>query len=140
MNGSFVVILLLACSISGCEQVQPALEPGTVLAAVPTDQASENMGIGAAAGAVAGGLGGAQIGAGAGQVVATVAGVVAGAAVGNALESASKSHDGVAYTVRLSDGRVVTVIEHVDQGDPIFGPGTPVVLQTSGSSQIILSR
>jgi outer membrane lipoprotein SlyB len=135
--------LAAACvvALGGCIQPnQPTLENGTVLAATPVDQPGENTGAGAVTGMVVLGAAGGSVGAGAGKAVAVIAGVIAGEEAGSAIEAAAQKHDGIAYTIQLADGRVVTVIEHVNKGDPIFGLGAAVTLETSGHEQHVLAR
>lgn len=71
--------------------------------------------LGAVIGAVAGGLLGNTVGKGDGRKAATVAGAVAGGVVGNKVATANGATD-VAWrvTVRLDDGRYVTVTQRED--------------------------
>lgn len=111
-----------------------------MLAAVPADQVGENTGAGALAGAVILGSAGGSVGEGAGKAAAVVAGLVVGSEAGSVAEEAAKSHNGMAYTIRLAQtGQVITLFEHVDQGDLVFSPGNPVVLETDGRHQLLLA-
>jgi outer membrane lipoprotein SlyB len=131
---------LAALAVGGCiQEVPPVRQPGVILAASPVDQASENTGAGAIVGIVAGGIAGGSLGQGAGQAIGAGLGGLAGGVAGSAAESALNGHDGIAYTVRLNDGRVVTLLEHVEQGDQIFPVGAPVVLESSGREQHIVA-
>ncbi len=127
--------------ILGCvEQAPVATDNAIVLAATPTDQAGQNIGVGGVVGLAAGAAVGGQFGHAGGQVAAAVVGAVVGQTAGTALESASKIHTGIAYTLRTEDGRVLTVVEHVDPGDVVFAPGAAVQIQTSGRDQHVIAR
>ena len=66
-------------------------------------------------GLVGGGIGGAvigsQFGKGRGQTLGTLAGAAAGALGGAFLEKKLKEQDGIEYTVELSSGRIMTVVQ-----------------------------
>jgi len=132
--------LLVPCVASGCvEEPPPAVERGTLMSAQPADQAGENTGAGAVAGVVVGTVAGAAIGGrGAGQVAGALVGGALGGSAGAAAEGAGQTHTGIAYTIRLDDGRVVTIFEHHDPGNPVFAPGMAVAVQTSGRTQIVV--
>ena len=128
-------------ALVGCVQPDPAArENGTVLATAPADQPGENTGAGAVAGMVILGAAGGSVGEGAGKALAVAAGVLIGGAAGSAAEGYHQPHDGIAYTIRLTDGRVVTIVQHLNAGDPILRTGTAVTLQTSGRDQRILPQ
>lgn len=132
---------LLALALAGCAQtVPPVLENGTVLAAVPANQAGTTSGEGAAIGAVVLGAAGGAAAQGAGQALAVLGGAIVGAAAGQEAEAENVTHNGIAYTIRLDDGRVITVLEHLDDGEAVFNVGAAVTLQTIGSQQVVLAR
>jgi len=118
------------------EQAPPAIEWGTVISVLPAHQAEENSGAGAVAGVVLGAAAGAAIGGrGAAQVIGAVVGGLAGGAGGAAAESATRSPTGIAYTIRLLDGRVVTIVEHLRENDPVFAVGSQIAVTTRGRTQ-----
>jgi outer membrane lipoprotein SlyB len=119
----------------GCVEQQPVVENGTVVQVEPADAPAENTGFGGVGGAAAGGIIGSQIGGGAGQIAATVVGVIAGAAAGTATEGALQNASGLRYTVRLDDGRVMTIVQHRESEDRVIQPGERVVIHTSGWRQ-----
>jgi outer membrane lipoprotein SlyB len=130
--------LACAASLTGCDTPAPnasAGQSGIVLAATPADQPGENTGAGAVTGMVIGGVAGGQVGAGAGQALAIVGGIIAGQIAGSAAEAAAQHHDGMAYTIRLDNGQVLTVLQHLNSGDPVIPAGAHVLLQTDGSEQ-----
>lgn len=131
------LVLLLA----GCVATGPGSQQfGQIIAATPVDQPGQNSGAGAIAGMVAGGIVGGQFGAGAGKALAVAGGMIAGAAVGTTAESAAQSHSGMAYTIRLDNGEILTLEQHVDKADPPLPVGAPVILQTLGTTQRVVPR
>lgn len=91
-----------------------------------------NQVAGAVAGGLIGGLVGNQFGNGTGRDVMTVAGVAAGAAAGNRAAAAqSVSQE---WSVRLYDGRVVTIVQTGN-----FGIGQRVNVVVQGNSARIVA-
>jgi len=135
---SLLLALAGLSALTGCDTSvpnPPTAEAGIVLTATPADQPGENTGAGAVTGMVLGGVAGGQVGAGAGKALAVVGGIIAGQIAGSAIEAAAQHHDGMAYTIRLDNGQVLTVLQHLDDGDPIIAPGAHVLVQTDGSEQ-----
>ncbi len=86
--------------------------------------------IGAIAGAALGGVAGHSVGGGSGKDIATVGGALAGAAVGAIAEEKITARDALSITVKLDDGRVLTVVQETDA---VYQPGQRVqVLETEG--------
>ena len=79
--------------------------------------------IGAIAGGVLGGVAGRTGGGGSGKDVATVGGALAGAAVGAIAEEAVTRQKAYSLTVKLDDGRIITVVQSADTA---FVPGQRV--------------
>jgi len=80
-------------------------------------QRGSNGTLGAVIGAVAGGLLGNTVGKGDGRTAATVAGAVAGGVVGNQVAKRSAGTETAwQISVRLDDGRYVTVTQREDPG------------------------
>jgi outer membrane lipoprotein SlyB len=123
--------------LSGCvEQVPAAIEIGHVIAVQPADQAAENTGAGGVAGVVLGTALGAAIGGrGTAEVVGALIGAAAGGTAGTAVEGASQPTTGIAYTIKLSDGRVITVVERHAATDSVYPVGSPVAAETRGRTQ-----
>jgi len=134
-------MLFVACCVSGCVQQAPAaIERGHVVSALPANQMGENTNAGAVAGVVLGTAVGAAIGGrGAGRIIGAVAGQVVGGAAGAAAEGANQTPTGIAYTIKLLDGRIVTVVEHHPIGDPIYPQGSQIAIETRGRSQHVVS-
>lgn len=133
---STVLLPLVAC----VQANPPAIDRGIVLAAQPVDMADENLGVGGVVGAVGGGVAGGQIGRASGQVAAVVVGAVAGEIAGTAAESALQDKSGLQYTLRLDDGRVVTIVQHRDRQDPVLASGQRVMVSTSGRKQRVVAE
>ena len=131
--------LLLAWSLGACVEANPpAVDYGTVIVVEPTQMAGENSGAGAVIGAVAGGVVGAQFGSGVGQALATLGGVIVGAEAGTVTETSLQNSTALRYTLKLADGRVVTIVQHRNKSDPVLDPGQPVKLVTVGREQHVL--
>lgn len=87
-------------------------------------------------GGLAGGLLGSQMGQGRGQVVGLVLGAAAGAVGGSLLEKGLKSQDGMEYTVEVTDGRILTLVQGTD--NPLsVGQRVLVMIGSKGRSRII---
>lgn len=105
---------------------------GTVVDSRTVEIAGESSGFGAAATGIAAGVAGAStIGSGSGSVVAGALLGLMGAVVGALAEEALTSRTGVEYTVETEDGRVMTVIQNPESGEPLPA-GTPVRVQFGG--------
>ena len=95
------------------------------------------------AGLVGGGVGGAllgsQLGKGRGSVVGGVLGAAAGALGGAFLEKKLKEQDGVEYTVELTSGRVMTVVQGPE---PRLQPGQYVLIMvgSKGRSRVVADQ
>ena len=89
---------------------------GTVESVRTVETTGTSSGGGAVLGGIVGGVVGSQVGDGDGQKAATVAGVVGGAVAGNAIEK-NMAKTGYQVTVRMDDGRRLTVTQgNVDGG------------------------
>ncbi|MFO7582766.1 glycine zipper 2TM domain-containing protein [Guyparkeria sp.] len=79
--------------------------------------------IGTGVGAVTGGILGSQVGGGTGRSLATVGGVVLGGLAGSAAEEGITRQTGYEITVRLDNGRTISVVQAADIA---FSPGERV--------------
>jgi outer membrane lipoprotein SlyB len=70
--------------------------------------------VGAIAGGAVGGALGQTIGSGTGRTVATVLGVVGGAVGGSLAEEELTKKDGLEITVKLDEGKVISVVQEAD--------------------------
>lgn len=141
---SVAVILVAALALGGCarEIGGSTVDSSRIGGAVATergviesvrivqvqegDRTQDNL-IGAVVGGLAGGVAGNQIGGGTGRVIATGAGAILGAGAGAAAQQQLSRQTAVEYVVRLSFGRLVTVVQADAQPLPV---GAPVFVQT----------
>ena len=79
--------------------------------------------VGTGAGAVAGGILGNQVGGGSGRALATLGGALIGGVAGSAAEEGITRQPGYEITVRLDNGRVISVVQAADMA---FAPGERV--------------
>ena len=87
---------------------------------------------GIAAGAAIGGLSGSLIGKGKGQVAGALAGTVLGGVIGGKIQEESSKQMGVKYTIELSDGRTISII----QGQyPVINVGQSVSVEVASSGR-----
>ncbi len=121
------------------QSVPATLEPGVLLGAVPGHQASEAMGGGAVAGLVVGAAAGGALGSGAGRVLGAAIGGALGGTAGAVAEGAAQPTDGATYTVRLADGRVLTILQHREEGEALIPPGQAVLVETRGRAQRVIA-
>jgi outer membrane lipoprotein SlyB len=106
------------------EYVRPVMIEGT------------KSGVGPAAGAAVGGIAGSTVGHGKGSAAAAVVGAVAGGVAGGLAEEATTRKQGVEITVRMDNGRLISVVQEVS-GSASFQPGDRVrVLTLGGTTRI----
>ena len=87
-------------------------------------------------GGLAGGLLGSQVGKGRGQVVGLVLGAAAGAVGGALLEKGLKSQDGIEYTVELTTGRILSLVQGTDNLMSV-GQRVLVMVGSRGRSRVV---
>jgi outer membrane lipoprotein SlyB len=136
-----VTISQAACGLvlAACiQQAPPALDYGTVLTVEPAAMDAENSGAGGLTGAAAGGAIGSQFGHGLGAIAVTLGGIIVGAEAGAVTETSLQSSSGLRYTLQLTDGRILTIVQHRNDGDPILVPGTRIEVETIGRMQRVL--
>jgi outer membrane lipoprotein SlyB len=96
---------------------------GTVESVRTVQIEGTKSGIGTGAGAVAGGVLGHEVGEGSGKTLATLGGALLGGAAGAAVEEGVTRQPGYEITVRLDNGRTITVVQAADIA---FSPGERV--------------
>ncbi|MDF2182009.1 glycine zipper 2TM domain-containing protein [Neptuniibacter sp. CAU 1671] len=107
---------------------------GVVEAAQPVVIEGRTDGIvGTGAGAIIGGLAASEIGGGKGKSIATIIGVVTGGILGQNIEESATRAQGQELTVRLENGRVLSIVQEVGNG-PFFRPGDRVRVLQHGST------
>jgi len=149
MNKITVLAALLAVGLlSGCaqqglygtsysrDQVRQAqtVQYGTIESVTPVVIEGRDDGVvGAGTGAVVGGIAGSQVGGGSGRQLATVVGAVAGGLVGQRVEKSATTRQGQEVTIRLDSGRVVSVVQEVEN-DQFFHPGERIRVLGQGNT------
>ena len=105
---------------------------GTVVSVQGVTVSQDNAGlIGGLGGGVVGGVLGNMVGGGKGRTLATLGGVLAGAGLGYVGGKAVTDANALEITVRLDNGREISVVQGKDQ---MFAPGDKVRVLRSGSS------
>ncbi len=145
---NLILTLLLASTLVGCAQQglygtsysrnqvgrAQTVEYGSVVSVTPVVIEGRTDGVvGSGTGAVIGGIAGSQVGGGSGQSLATVVGAVAGGLVGQRVEQAATKRQGQELTIRMDSGRVLSVVQEVEDGR-FFYAGDRVKLLGQGSS------
>jgi outer membrane lipoprotein SlyB len=138
-------VLLAACATPSqdvydfSEAGQSTLvEFGTVLKVRDIEIKGGNSGGGALAGGLVGAGAGSAVGGGDGRAYTALGGAVIGAVAGGLAEQALKDKRGVEYTIVTEKGKIITIPQYTKKEEPIFGKGSRVMVQTSGSYQRVL--
>lgn len=142
-----LLILGIAVSIAGCasstagdtysrdetRRVQ-SVQMGVVESARPIKIEGTKSSIGAGAGTIAGAIAGSSAGDGKTGAVVGVLGAVVGGIAGAAAEEGFTREDGMEVTVRLENGRIISVVQ---AGKEIFKPGEKVrILEQGGVTRV----
>ncbi len=110
------------------------VQMGTVEASRPIKIEGTKSAIGAGAGTIVGAIAGSSTGQGKGSAIGSVLGAVAGGVVGAAAEEGLTRENGVEVTVRLENGRIISVVQ---AGTEQFKPGDKVrVLEGGGETRV----
>ena len=122
-----------AYTTSSARKVQN-VQYGTVvnLEPVTIDDKTGNV-IGTVSGAVLGGIAGSALGGGTGNLLATAGGAILGGAAGNAVGGAIGKSNGVNITIRLDNGRTISVVQAVNKR-VLFKKGDRVQVNRQGQS------
>jgi outer membrane lipoprotein SlyB len=150
---AFVIVPVLVLVLSGCTtsskntynsaDVGRMIETseGKVLASRIVQIKDEPKGYGALAGGALGGTAaGVGIGKGGGSILAGVIGGLLGAGVGYLTEQQLRTHEGIEYMVRTSDGRTRTLVQNRENSEEPIPAGTPVLIQYAGSYTRIIEK
>lgn len=141
------LLLGMAAIIGGCASSQSGdtysrdearrvqnVQLGTVEASRAVKIEGTKTAIGAGAGTIVGAIAGSSVGQGKGSAVGSVLGAVGGGVVGAAAEEGLTREDGVEITIRLENGRLISVVQ---AGKEQFQPGEKVrVLEVDGASRV----
>ncbi|HUX83514.1 MAG TPA: glycine zipper 2TM domain-containing protein [Halothiobacillus sp.] len=139
---SVVILSGLAVLLSGCASSMSSdtynrnatmqmqdVQYGTVESVRGVRIAGTQSPVGVIGGAIVGGLLGSTVGGGRGKDLATVGGAIAGGVAGSAIEQGATQQNGVEITVRLDNGRIVSIVQAVD--NQMFSPGQRVQVVTA---------
>lgn len=113
----------------------------TVVSSRVVNIKEESKGYGPLAGAAVGGVGTGLAASGnhnSGWIVAL--GALAGAGVGYLAEQWGRSRDGIEYTVRTSDGRVMTLVQNKDSSETPIPAGKAVLVQHAGTYTRVIEK
>jgi outer membrane lipoprotein SlyB len=123
-QANLLLMLVLAAVATGCASSKGGdvytrdearrvqnVQLGVVEGTRPVKIEGTKSEIGTGAGAIVGGIAGSSTGQGKGSAIGTVLGAVAGGVVGAAAEEAYTREDGVEITVRLENGRLISVVQ-----------------------------
>ena len=137
-----VAIVISACASSKAgdvysrdeaRQIQ-SVQMGTVEGTRPIKIEGTKSGIGAGAGTIAGAIAGSTAGQGNGSSIGSVIGAVAGGMVGAAAEEGVTRETGVEITIRLDNGRLISVVQ---AGNESFQSGDRVrILQGAEETRV----
>ncbi|MBI4939034.1 MAG: glycine zipper 2TM domain-containing protein [Nitrosomonadales bacterium] len=142
-----MLVLGLVAAVAGCassksgdtytrdeaRRVQ-SVQMGVVEGTRPIKIEGTKSEIGTGAGAIVGGIAGSSTGQGKGSAIGTVLGAVAGGVVGAAAEEAYTRESGVEITIRLENGRLISVVQG---GKEQFQVGDRVrVLGSGGETRV----
>lgn len=114
---------------------------GTIekLAPVTIDASQGSNAIGTIAGAAIGGILGSKIGGGSGSDIAAIGGGLLGGYAGSKASEELGKSNGVNITVRLDDGKIISVVQEVNP-QMIFQVGQQVQVNVSGNEARVVPR
>ncbi|MGR5131938.1 glycine zipper 2TM domain-containing protein [Vibrio alfacsensis] len=156
-HNSFRLILIfsLASLAAGCTSPNPygdaygSQETRTVqqvyygtiekVAPVTIDASTQTNTIGTIAGAAIGGILGSKVGGGSGSDIAAIGGGLLGGYAGSEIAGEAGKRNGVNLTIRLEDGKVISIVQEVDP-NMIFQPGQAVQVNVAGDSARVVPR
>ena len=147
--GAATALLLVSGCVNSSKNVYESRDVGrmidtteaTVVSSRVINIKEESKGYGPLGGAAIGGVGTGLASAGnhnAGWIIAL--GALAGAGVGYLAEQWGRSHDGIEYTVRTQDGRVMTLVQNKDSSETPIPPGKAVLVQHAGTYTRIIEK
>lgn len=150
-----VVLMLSLVAMSGCTSPNPygnaynssdvqtvqQVYYGTVVKTEPVtiDASTKTNTIGTIAGAAIGGILGSEIGHGDGSALGAIGGTLLGGYVGSEAASDLGKRNGVNLTIRLDDGRLISIVQAANP-DMMFQPGEPVQVNVIGNTARVTPR
>ena len=147
--GMLLVLASLLVAVTGCmstltgesysrDEARRAqtVEYGMVEYVRPVVIEGTKSGVGPVTGAALGGIAGSTVGHGRGSAAAGIVGAVAGGVAGGLAEEGATKKQGVEITVRMDNGRIISVVQQVS-GSASFHAGDRVrVLTLGGTTRI----
>lgn len=114
---------------------------GTIvkLQAVTIDGSSQNNAIGTIAGAAVGAILGSKVGGGSGSEIAAIGGGLLGGYAGSKGAEALGKENGVNITIRLDDGRLVSIVQAANP-KMVFQVGQQVQVNVEGNTSRVVPR
>lgn len=116
------------------------VDEGTVVdaRAITIQGSRQGKGVGTVAGAVIGGMVGHQFGGGRDErAIGAAVGAVGGAVAGNAIGNQATEHQGMAYTIRLRSGELVTITQGADV---VIPNGASVLIERGGDRARVIPQ
>jgi outer membrane lipoprotein SlyB len=120
-----------AYSTSGTRQVQNVYY-GTIVSTQAVTIDPNQTGVGTLAGGAIGGLLGSKVGKGTGSTIAAIGGAILGGVLGSATQGGITRRNGVNLTIKLDNGRVISIVQQVNP-KVIFRTGQRVQVNIGGS-------
>ena len=149
------VLMLSLTALSGCTSPNPygnaygagdvqtvqQVYYGTIVKTEPVniDASTQTNAIGTIAGAAIGGVLGSGIGGGRGSTLAAIGGSLLGGYVGSEAAGNLGKRNGVNLTIRLDDGKVISIVQAADP-NMVFQPGEAVQVNVNGNSARVTPR
>ncbi|MDF2152429.1 glycine zipper 2TM domain-containing protein [Vibrio sp. CAU 1672] len=150
-----IILVLSIASLIGCTSPNPYGDAygssetrtiqqvyyGTVekVAPVTIDASTQTNTIGTVAGAAIGGILGSKIGGGSGSDIAAIGGGLLGGYAGSKTAAEVGKRNGVNLTIRLEDGKLISVVQEADP-NMVFQPGQAVQVNVAGDNARVVPR
>ena len=141
VSASTLAVLLSGCSdFSGNRYEESSIgevqrtNAGTVISLRKVELKPDGSVAGTALGAVGGGVLGSMFGGGHAKLLTATAGAVAGGVAGNAI--ATKTQDGIEYTIKMENGSVVTIAQGTSPAISV-GQKVYVINSHKGRSRVV---
>ena len=150
-----IILTLSLATLGGCSSPNPYGDAygsgdtrtmqqvyyGTIVKAeaVSIDASDQTNVIGTVAGAVIGGILGSKVGGGSGSDIAAIGGGLLGGYAGSEVAGAAGKRNGVNLTIRLEDGRVISIVQEANP-NMIFQQGQAVQVNVDGSTARVVPR
>lgn len=102
-----------AYTTSGTREVQNVYF-GTIVSTQAVTIDPNQTGVGTLAGGAVGGILGSKVGKGTGRAIATIGGAILGGILGSATQQGVSRRNGVNITIKLDNGRVISIVQQVN--------------------------